>query len=286
MKFRRKKKTNKPETVETEMSFLDHLEALRWHIVRSVVAIAVFSIIAFIFKGFFFDTIIMGPARPTFATYQFMCEMGKRFNLGDDMCMKSIGFTLINTQMAGQFMQHIMISISIGLALSFPYAAWELWRFFSPALRKNERHYARGVVFFASVLFMMGLVFGYYVITPMAVQWLGAYRLSEDIKNMITLDSYLDMVTMMSFASALVFELPMLVYFLSLAGFLTPMLMKRYRKYALVVILVIAAVLTPSPDMTSQMLLAIPFFLLYEASIFVSAMVYRKKLKKQKEINT
>ena len=182
--------------------------------------------------------------------------------------------------MAGQFMQHIYISVSIGIALAFPYAAWELWRFFSPALKDKERKYARGIVGYASLLFIAGLVFGYYIIAPMAIQWLGAYRLSEDIQNFITLDSYLDMVINMSFSSAIVFELPMVVYFLSIAGFITPLLMRKWRKYAIIVILVIAAVLTPSPDMTSQALLSIPFLLLYEVSIFVSAIVYRRRQRK------
>lgn len=268
---------------DVEMTFLDHLEALRWHIVRSVASIVVFSIAAFIFKDFIFDEVFMGPKKISFWTYRQLCYLSGKFNLGDSMCVKDIGFSLINTEMAGQFTQHIMVSLAVGVALAFPYAAWEVWRFFKPALLPRERMYARLIVFFSSLLFMIGILFGYYIITPISIQFLGSYSVSKEVVNNITLESYISTITMMTFSAALVFELPMVVYFLSVAGFLTPKIMRTYRKHAVVVILILTAVITPSTDMTSQLVLAIPFVVLYELSILVSQVVLRKRLKREKE---
>ena len=260
-----------------EMSFLDHLEALRWHIIRAVLAVLVFTIVAFVYIEQIFY-ILLGPGRTDFWTYRMLC---KYFN----MCPKDMGFVLQNTDMAGQFTQSISMAFYVGLTFAFPYLGWELWRFFRPALKPKERGYARGVVFFASILFLCGLMLGFYVITPITVQFLGSYRISDAVKNNINLESFLDTVTMMTFSTAITFELPIVVYFLTLAGFISPKFMRKYRRHAILVSLVASAVITPSTDMTSMLVLAIPFVFLYEFSILVSAFVARKKARRDRKLN-
>lgn len=268
------KSTNK------EMNFLGHLEALRWHLVRSAIAICVLAVIAFLNKEFIFDGIILAPKNKDFPTYRVLCYLSKRFNI--DMCFDQINFSVINLDISGQFTTHMWIAFMSGFILAFPYFIWELWRFIKPALSDRELGISRGVVFFTSLLFISGLLFGYYVITPLSINFLGNYQVSAEVHNTISLDSYINIVTVMSLSTGLVFELPMIIYFLSKIGFITPQFMRTYRKHAMVVNLILAAVITPSPDVTSQMLVAFPLFALYEISIYVSAMVYKQKLKKAK----
>jgi sec-independent protein translocase protein TatC len=256
---------------EQEMSFLDHLEALRWHIIRAVIAILIFTIVAFIYIEKVFN-ILLGPGRTDFWTYRMLC---KYFSL----CPHDMGFSLQNTDMAGQFTQSISMAVYVGLTFAFPYAFWELWRFFRPALSSKEKGYARGIVFFSSILFLCGLLLGFYIITPITVQFLGNYKISPQVENRINLESFLDTVTTMTFSTALTFELPIVVYFLAIAGFLTPKTMRKYRRHAILVSLVASAVITPSTDMTSMLVLAIPFVFLYEFSILVAAFVVKRKAK-------
>ncbi len=258
------------------MTFLQHLEALRWHVVRTVIAILLFAIIAFVQKEFIFDTIILGPKNPQFPTYRFLCYLSQKYNL--DMCFNEINFALISTDISGQFTMHMWVAFVTGFILAFPYFIWEMWRFIKPALSTKERKYSTGTVFAVTFLFLTGLLFGYYVITPMSINFLGNYQVSAEIKNQITLDSYINTVTILSLSAGLVFELPMIVYFLSKIGILTPEFMRKYRKHAMVVNMILAALITPSPDITSMMLVAIPLFLLYEISIYVSRVVVRKKV--------
>lgn len=261
-----------------EMSFLDHLEELRWHLFRSVVAVVVSTVLAFIGKGWVF-AIIEGPRKIDFWTYRKMCELSDYLSLGDALCIKELNFTLNNMDMAGQFTQHIVISFAVGLVIAFPYIFWEFWRFFKPALKKSERKFARGIVFFSSLLFMLGILCGYFLLTPISIQFLANYTLSEGIINTITISSYISTITMVTFAAAIVFELPIVVFFLTKAGLVTPKLLREHRKHALIVILIISAIITP-PDITSQILLTVPFFVLYEISILVSVSVYKDRLKK------
>lgn len=267
----------KKAAATSEMSFLGHLEALRWHLFRSVIAIFVFAIAAFMNKEFIFDTVIFGPKNPDFLTYRVLCKLSEKFSL--DLCIKDIPFTIISVDMAGQFTMHMWVAFISGLVIGFPYLFWEIWRFVKPALKDNERKHSRGIVFFSSILFIMGILFGYYVIATMSINFLGSYQVSGLVKNQISLDSYISTITFLTFASGVVFELPIVIYFLSKIGIVTPQFMRRYRKHALVIILIVAAVITPSPDVTSQVLVAIPLYVLYEISIFVSLMVLRSKEK-------
>lgn len=263
------------------MNFLDHLEALRWHLVRGTLVIFVFAVAAFIYKEILFDVIIFGPKQPDFITYRILCKLSERLSI--DMCITDIPFTLINTTMAGQFTTHMVAAGVAGLILGFPYLLWEIWRFVKPALTNKERGYTRGIVLSASLLFFCGVAFGYFILSPLSINFLGSYQVSEEVKNAITIDSYISIVTLMTIACGVVFELPILVFFLTKIGIITPKFMRTYRKHAFIVNLIIAALITPSPDVTSQILVAIPLFLLYEFSIFVSVVVAKKEEKLKSE---
>jgi len=261
----------------SEMHFLDHLEALRWHLVRSAIAIVAFALLAFMNKEILFDKIILGSKSPDFLTYRVMCYLGNRF--GIDMCIKELPFTLINIDLSGQFTTHIYVAFMAGFVLAFPYFLWEIWRFIKPALKPREKKYSRGMVFFSSVLFLSGVGFGYFVISPLSINFLGSYQVSSMVANQISLDSFISSVTILTLATGVVFEMPIVIYFLSRIGLVTPLFLRTYRKHAMVVILIVAAFITPSPDVSSQILVALPLFLLYEISIWVSALVEKQKKK-------
>jgi sec-independent protein translocase protein TatC len=261
---------------KAEMSFLQHLEELRWHLVRSSAAIFIFALIAFINKEFLFDKLILAPKNADFPTYRFLCMLGQKLNLDESICIKELSFTLINIDMSGQFSTHMSVSLYAGIVLAFPYVIWELWRFIKPGLHNHERKYANGIVFFTSLLFFLGVLFGYYVVTPMSVNFLGTYQVSSLVANQISLGSFISTVTTLTLMTGVVFELPILVYFLTKIGILTPEFMRNYRRHAIVVLLIISAIITP-PDVTSQILVCIPLLALYEISIFVSAYVLKKQ---------
>ena len=263
---------------DKEMSFLDHLEIFRWHLIRSAIAVLFFAIIAFIFKDIVFDVILLGPKDPNFPTYKALCAISQYLGLEDALCLKESPFTLMNITMSGQFSTHVTTSIFAGFIVAFPYVFWEFWRFIRPALHVNESTMARGIVFFSSVLFLLGVLFGYYVIAPLSVNFLGSYQVSSTVANQITLSSFISTVTTVSFANGIIFELPILVYFLTKIGLLTPEFMRVYRKHAIVVILILAAIITP-PDVTSQILVSLPLIVLYEISIKISARVIKNQKK-------
>ena len=262
-----------------EMSFLDHLEELRWHLVRSFFAVLIFSVLAFIFKDFVWDQIILAPSKVDFWTFQQLCALG---NLMDSslLCIEDIPMEIINRKMEGQFVTHIKSSFFIGLLVAFPYIFWEIWRFVKPGLHRNERKASRGVIGVASLLFLLGALFGYYIVTPLSINFLSHYELSSTIDNTVDVSSYVNLVSMLILACALMFQLPMVSYFLSKAGIVTPSLMKQYRRHSLVVILVLSAVITP-PDIISQLLIAAPLSLLYEVSISISRRIEKRKLKEE-----
>lgn len=265
------------EKSKSEMSFLDHLEELRWHIIRSVIVMLIFAIVAFIAKRFIFDGIILAPKTPEFWTNRMLCNFGQMINI-PKLCINSKPFDLKSIYMAGQFMAHIKISLIAGLVIAFPYVFYELWRFVKPALYQNEKQHTRGAVFFITFLFVIGILFGYYIISPMSVHFLGSYRVSEMVENEINLMSYVTTVTSVTLASGVLFELPAVVFFLSKIGIVTPEFLKKYRRHSLVVILVLSAIITP-PDVFSQILVSFPLIFLYEISISISRRVQRKNAK-------
>ena len=265
-----------------EMSFLDHLEDLRWHLIRSTLSIVIAGSVAFMFSRYIFDVIIFGPKKMSFPTYKYLCKISEFFNFDSTFCAESFPFTIQNRTMGGQFSADIWTAIYAGLVIAFPYIIYQLWSFISPGLHPNERKHSRGFIFVTSFLFFLGVLFGYYVITPLSINFLGTYSVSSEITNEIDLGSYISLVRSSSLASGFVFELPIIMYFLTKVGLVTPQFLRKYRKYALVIVLIISAVITP-PDVASQVIVAIPILILYQVSIYISAIVVRNQKRKAKK---
>jgi sec-independent protein translocase protein TatC len=264
------------EKVKGEMTFLEHLEELRWHIIRSALAIVIFSVMAFVFKRVLFDMILLGPSQSDFWTNRMLCQLGQRLDV-EGLCINLKPLVLQNTAVAGQFIAHIKISIITGLILGFPYMFYEFWRFIRPALYQNEQRHASGAVFYITFLFFLGVMFGYFLILPFSINFLYNYQVSEIVKSIPTLASYISLITSIVLASGILFELPVLIYFLSKVGLITPAFLKRYRKHAVIAILLLAGILTPTPDMFSQLMVAVPMLLLYEIGIFLSRRVEKAR---------
>jgi sec-independent protein translocase protein TatC len=280
-------KRDKGNKTEKEMSFLEHLEELRWHIIRSVLAIMILTIVAFIYKDFIFNKIILAPKNPDFWTNRMLCQLG-HYLLGADnniLCINTKRFQLININMSGQLTTHIAVSIVSGVILSAPFILYEFWRFFRPALYSTERKYARGAVVWSSMLFFMGVVFGYYMIVPLSIHFLGSYEISEQVLNQIYIRSYIGTLTSIILASGLIFELPLITFVLTKIGIITPQFLVKYRRHSIVVIFIIAAIITP-PDIFSQILVSIPLLVLFEVSIIISKNVYRKKQEERNNFMT
>ncbi len=263
---------------ENDMSFLDHLEELRGHLVRSVIAVLACAVIIFIFKDFVFDNIIFGPSKVDFISFKAWCRLGEVLSLGDKLCVYEIPYQMQNTTVTGSFAAHILVSAIGGVIVSFPFIFFQLWSFVKPGLRQKEASMAQGAVFFSSLLFFIGVLFGYYLIIPLSLQFLGGYDVGG-VPNIITITSYMKLVASICLASGVVFMLPILVFVLSKLGIVTPALLKNYRKHAVVGILILSAVITP-PDIASQILVALPVFVLYEISIIISKRVYKKAAQK------
>mgnify|MGYP002777196984 FL=1 len=264
------------------MSFLDHLEELRWHVVRSVAAIFICMILAFVFTGWIFDHIIFAPGKVDFITFQWLCRLGETFGL-NGICVKEIPMKIQSRFLMGQFSMQLMSSFVIGLIVAFPYVVWELWRFISPGLYVREKKGSRGAVLAISGLFLLGIAFGYFILSPMTIAFLANYSISNMISNEFDITSYVSTITALVFGSGLLFQLPVVVYFLTKIGIVTPAFMRQYRKHAVVAILIIGAIITPSPDPLSQSLISIPLYILYEISIFISAIELRRKNKRDME---
>lgn len=274
---KKKKNDNKGE-----MSFLDHLEALRWHIIRSFIAICVFSVVAFIEKDFVFDSIIFAPKNPNFWSNRMLAKIADLINV-PSLKINTHPLQLISIDMSGQFMTHVWTSIVFGLIVASPYVIYQFWSFIKPALYENERKYASGAVLIMSSLFILGTLFGYYLIVPFSVDFLGSYSISESVVNQINILSYISTVTSIVLAGGVVFELPVLAFFLSKIGVVTPRFLRKYRRHAYVVLLTISAIITP-PDIFSQIAVCIPLVILYEASIVISGRVERARAKKIDEM--
>jgi sec-independent protein translocase protein TatC len=274
---------------EAEMSFLEHLEELRWHIIRSLIAIIAFMIVAFVFKSVLFDTIILAPSQPDFITNRTLCKFGHYLATvweaknPDILCINNNNeFQLISIKMSGQITTHIIVAMVAGLILAFPFVIREFWAFFRPALHTNEAKHARGAVLASTLLFFTGVLFGYFILAPLSIHFLTSYQVSAEVLNQINIRSYIGTLTSICMATGLVFELPIIAFFLTKIGVITPSFMRKYRKHAIVVIFIIAAIITP-PDVFSQTLVAIPLLLLYEVSIFISIGVMRRKNKEHAE---
>lgn len=260
---------------DREMSFLDHLEELRWHLVRSLIAIAVFAVAAFASKSLVFHTLILGPSRTDFWTYSMLCRLSE-FLGSPALCIDQLPFIIQSRQMTGQFSMHVTSSFVIGIICAFPYAFWEIWRFVKPGLYPRERKAARGATFYVSFLFLTGVLFGYFIVTPISINFLANYQLDPTILNEFDIVSYVSTVITLVLACGILFQLPIVVYFLTKAGLVTPEFLKNYRRHAIIAILILGAMLTP-PDPFSQILVAIPLLGLYQVSIYISKRVVRRE---------
>ncbi len=265
----------KVKDTEKEMSFWEHLEELRWHIVRSFIAIIILAIVAFINRVIIFDVIILAPKDSNFITNRLLCQVSEFLSL-PSLCIDNLSLKIINIKMSGQFMTHMYISMVVGVIVAFPYIVWEIWSFINPALHSKERRHSVGAVVVSSILFLTGVLFSYFLIVPLTINFLGTYQVSDFVQNNVSLSSYISTVVSVTFSVGLAFELPIFVYFLTKVGIITPVFMKRNRKYMLVILLTLSAIITP-PDVFSQILVVIPLFGLYELSIRISNRVYKKR---------
>lgn len=266
---------------EGEMTLMGHLNELRVRLFRAAFAIFITATVCFIYSRYIFDYIILAPKKSTFITYQYFCKLGRLFN-SDSLCFGTFDFTIVNLQMSGQFMTDMYVSFFAGIIIAFPYILFQLWQFIKPALHENERKNSRGAISVMSFLFFLGILFGYYVIVPMSVNFLGTYQVSGTVANQFQLDSYISVITTLSLGMGAVFELPILMYFLTKIGIITPSFLRKTRGYALLVIVIVAAIITP-PDVVSQLMVSAPLYILFEVGILVSARAYRKKQKEEKE---
>ncbi|MCX6276590.1 MAG: twin-arginine translocase subunit TatC [Bacteroidetes bacterium] len=277
-----KHKAEKDVSEPREMTFWDHLDELRGTLWRILIAIVLTSILAFSFKEILFDDIILAPKSKSFITYQLLCRLGEWLST-PSLCVDPSKFNLININLAGQFTSHMNISLIAGLILSLPYVLWELWRFIKPGLTEQEIGSSRGIVAITTILFLTGVLFSYFVVAPLMINFLGGYVVSADVANQISLTSYVSSISMMTLLMGLLFELPVLVLFLTKIGIITPKYLKKYRKHTVIAILIIAGIITPSPDIFSQVVVALPLYALFEMSLLISSRMYRKKQKELAE---
>jgi sec-independent protein translocase protein TatC len=281
-----KRLTNKGEQVEqTEMTFMDHLEALRWHIMRSVIVWLAAAIGIFIFIDWIYDNIILAPSSQNFVTYGALCKFGYWLGVGDSLCMPPVQIRFLVTEVNGTFTSAISIAMVGALIIAFPYIFYELWRFIKPALSAKEKKYARGSIFWVSLCFFTGAAFGYYLLAPFTFNFLASFTLGKSgaIQYQPSINDYIDSLTNLILGCGIAFELPILAYVLAKIGIITSSFLKKYSKYAFVVILLVAAIITPSPDITSQIIVALPLLLLYWISVLLVARVDKQKAKEEKE---
>lgn len=267
------------------MSFTDHLEALRWHLVRAVIAWLVASIFTFVFIDWIFDKIIYAPAHSDFITYKLLCDFSHWAGLGESLCMPPIEIKLQGNTISGPFMSAISIAMIGGLIIAFPVLFWELWKFIKPALSQKELKYSRGSIFWVTVCFMIGGAFGYFLLAPFTFNFLANFTLGTTgaYTYIPTLDDYISTINNIILGCGIAFELPVLTYVLAKIGIITGSFLKRTRKYSFVIILILAAIITPSPDWTSQAIVAIPLLLLMEISIVIASRIEKRKIKEELE---
>ena len=272
----------KKDGEKAEMSFIDHLEELRGHLFRSVVAIALGAIVFAVYNKFFVREVLMGPTHADFPTYKWLCKIGHALHLGEVMCMKDIGLKMQSTTVSGQFSMFFTVIFVGGMIIAFPYVFYEFWRFVKPALTKKELNKTKGVIFWVSLLFFIGILFGYFVLAPYTVNFFANFQLDENIENRWTVTSYIDTLVPLILGTGLAFQLPLVMFFLAKIGLMSAGFLRKYRKYAIVIILIVAGVITP-PDVISQVICTIPLLLLYEISIWLTAKVEKEKAKAEAE---
>jgi len=272
-----------PNDDRAEMSFIDHLDVLRKHLFRSVVAIAIGAVVAGIYNNFIVKSILLGPTHASFPTYGIICRVGKYLRMGEALCMNGIQMRLQSTVVFGQFSMWFTVILVSGLILAFPYVFYQFWKFIKPALTKKEASRTRGVIFWVSLLFFLGVLFGYFVVTPFALNFFYHFQLDEAVENIWTINSYIDMMLPLVLGAGLCFQLPLVIFFLAKIGIVTAAYLTKMMKYAIVIIFIVAGVITPGPDVVSQLSVALPLLLLYFVSILLAKSVDKQKAKEEKE---
>ncbi len=277
--------SNRPAVENAEMSFIDHLEALRWHIVRAVIAWLIAAIAIFVYIDWIYDNIVLAPSSQDFITYRSLCRFGNWLGIGNSLCMPPVKISFLVTEVNGTFTSALNIAMIGGIIIAFPYLFWELWKFIKPALSPKEIKYARGSIFWVSLCFFTGAAFGYYLLAPFTFNFLATFTLGKSgaIQYLPSINDYVDTLTNLILGCGIAFELPVLAYVLAKIGIISAKFLRTYRKYAFVIILVVAAIITPSPDWSSQTIVAIPLLFLFEISVILCARVDRKKAKEEKE---
>jgi len=265
------------------MSFIDHLEELRWHLIRSVIAIAVAAIVFFIYVKEIVSNILLAPAKDNFISYGWFCKASHFLGLGNAVCMQGVKVSFISTELTGQFISSFTIAFVGGFVVAFPYIFWEFWRFVQPALSDKERKNTAGVIFWVSMLFFTGVAFGYYILTPFMVNFYFSYSLSPLIEIKPTFSDYLENLIYTTVGIGVLFQMPLLVMVLAKIGIVTAAFLKKYRRHAFVLIVIAAAIITPSTDPFSLTIVAIPLYLLFEASIIVATRINKRQKKKEAE---
>ncbi len=258
---------------EKNMSFLDHLEELRWRLVRIAISILVIATVLFIYQEWIMNTFFIAMVNPNFISFRLMCEWF-------DVCIPKIPVGFQSTTMSGQFSYALMVSIMGGIVLSFPFIFYQIWSFVKPGLKQNERSMASGIVFYVSILFFLGILFGYFIVAPLTVQFFGSYQITDKIENKFTISSYMSTILSTVFWSGVLFLLPVVTYIFTKLGVITPEFLRKYRKHAIIVVLIIAAAITP-PDLISQIIVSIPIMILYEIGIFAAVRVEKNRQKKE-----
>jgi sec-independent protein translocase protein TatC len=253
------------------MSFLDHLEELRWRLLRAAIAIIIFATVIWTYQKEIMEQIFLNMVSPDFITFKLLCQY-----LG--VCVEKINVDFQSTTLSGQFSYALMMSIMGGVVLAFPFIFYQLWAFVKPGLKGNEKQIARGIVFYVSVLFFIGILFGYFVVAPLSVQFFGTFQITPEIKTDVTIASYMSTILSTVFYTGLFFLFPIVTFLLVKIGLFTPDFLIKYRKHAIVVILILAAVITP-PDVISQVIVTIPIYLLFELSILVAKRVAKNENK-------
>ena len=268
----------KNENEEKDLSFLGHLEELRWRLVRSSIVIFTAAVVLFYFTDPIVQKFYINMSSTSFPTYQFFCFLSKKLHISDALCANDIPIQIQSIEMTKQFSTNMYFALIGGLIISFPFTFFQMWSFIKPGLKAEELKATRWIVFNASLLFFLGILFGYFLISPLCVQFFGGYKLTEQIQNNFTISSYMSMITTSTFLSGLFFELPIIMYILAKIGILGADILKKYRKHSLVAILVLSALITP-PDVVSQLLVSFPIYALYEFGIIIVKRVEKKRLK-------
>ncbi len=261
---------------EKEMPFLGHLEELRWRLVRSAVAISLIAILIFIFTEQLVNQVFIAMSKTNFPTYRFFCWVSKKLGMGDTLCASKIELSLQSTEMMGQFSTNMYLALIGGIVVSFPFIFHQMWGFLKPGLKEHELKHSNGLVFYGSFLFFSGVAFGYFLISPLCVQFFGNYKMAASIANDFKINSYLSIISTSTFFCGLLFELPVIAYILSKIGIIDATFLKKYRRHAIVVILILSAIITP-PDFISQVIVSVPILILYEIAIFVSKRATRRR---------